>query len=172
MIIMKDIVIRPERCLGCRSCEVACAVAHSESKNLFLAIGEKPAPKKRICLDYIPDLGISLPITCRHCRDAPCVSVCPAKALDQDETTSTVSHNPERCVDCWTCSTVCPRFISLYQLILVMGCWTSSMLSHHGVINRKAEAGIKCDLCEGRDLPACVEACPTHALIFSEVGER
>lgn len=168
---MKDVMIRPERCLGCRSCEVACAVAHSESKNLFLAIGEEPAPKKRICLEYIPALGISLPITCRHCEDAPCVSVCPAKALCQDETTSTVNHNPERCIDCWTCSTVCPRFVSLYQLILAMGCWTSSMNYNRGVINRQVDSGTKCDLCEGRDLPACVEACPTHALIFTEANE-
>lgn len=168
---MKDLTIRPERCMGCRSCEIACAVAHSESKNLYSAIGEKPAPRKRICLEYIPDLVVSLPITCRHCKDAPCVSVCPTKALFQDETTSMVSHNPERCVDCWNCSTVCSRFVSLYNMILVMGCWTSSMNCNHKVINRQAEAGIRCNLCEGRDLPACVEACPTHALIFSEVNE-
>ncbi|HHV23169.1 MAG: 4Fe-4S dicluster domain-containing protein [Methanosarcina sp.] len=168
---MKDVMIRPERCLSCRSCEVACAVAHSDSKNLFSAIGENPIPKKRISLMYIPDLGISLPITCRHCEDAPCASVCPTKALHQDETASTVSYNPDRCVDCWTCSAVCPRFISLYHLILVMGCWTSSMTHNRGIISRQAEAGIKCDLCEGRDLPACVEACPTHALIFSEMEE-
>jgi carbon-monoxide dehydrogenase iron sulfur subunit len=42
---------------------------------------------------------------------------------------------------------------------------------NRGVINRQAEAGIKCDLCEDRDMPACVEACPTHALIFTEVNK-
>jgi carbon-monoxide dehydrogenase iron sulfur subunit len=42
---------------------------------------------------------------------------------------------------------------------------------NRGLINRQAEAGIKCDLCEGRDMPACVEACPTHALIFTEANE-
>jgi anaerobic carbon-monoxide dehydrogenase iron sulfur subunit len=171
MIYMKDVMIRPERCLGCRSCEIACAVAHSESKNLFSAVGEKPAPKKRICLEYVPDLGVSLPITCRHCKDAPCVSVCPTKALHQDENASIVSYDQNRCVDCWNCSKVCSRFSTLYQLILVMGCWSSSMNYNHGVINRQAEAGIKCDLCEGRDIPACVEACPTHALIFTEANE-
>ena len=168
---MKDLIIRPERCLGCRSCEIACAIAHSESKNLFSAIGEKPFPKKRINLEHIPGLGVSLPITCRHCNDAPCVSVCPTKALYQDETNGTVGYNPESCVDCWICSMVCPRFVSLYKMILVMGCWTSSMNHNREIISRQAEAGIKCDLCESRDLPACVEACPTHALIFSEVNE-
>lgn len=168
---MKDLIIRPERCLGCRSCEIACAVAHSKSKSLFSALGEQPAPKKRIYVDCSPNLEISIPITCCHCEDAPCVSVCPTKALSQDELTSIVSHNPDRCVDCWTCSMVCPRFLPLYRLIRVIGCWTSSMAYNREVISRQTDAGVKCDLCQGRDIPACVEACPTHALVFYELEE-
>ncbi len=93
------------------------------------------------------------------------------QAISQDETNSFVSFSPERCVDCWTCSMVCPRFLPLYQLILVIGCWTSSMASNRGVISRQTDAGVKCDLCEGREIPACVEACPTHALVFYEIEE-
>jgi len=163
---MKDVMIRPELCMGCRSCEVACAVAHSESKSLFLALGEKPAPKKRIYVECSPDLEVSIPITCYHCENAPCVSVCPTKALSQDEITGVVSHNPDSCVDCWKCSMVCTRFFPLYQLILGTGCWTSSMACNYGIISRQIEAGVKCDLCQDRELPACVEACPTHALLF------
>ncbi|AKB78980.1 CO dehydrogenase iron-sulfur protein CooF [Methanosarcina horonobensis HB-1 = JCM 15518] len=171
---MKDVIIRPELCMGCRSCEVACAVSHSKSKNLFSALGEDPAPKKRISVEYMPAIEASVPITCRHCEDAPCVSVCPTKALSKDTATGTVNHNLERCVDCWTCSMVCTRFSSLYQLILASGCWTSSMANNYGVIDRRTEEGtvVRCDLCEGRELPACVEACPTHALVFFEVERR
>lgn len=165
---MKDVMIRPELCMGCLSCEIACAVAHSKSKNLFLALGEKSAPKKRIYVECSPDLEVSIPITCRHCENAPCVSVCPTKALSQDEITGIVNHNPDLCVDCWTCSMVCTRFFPLYQLILEIGCWTSSMACNYGTIGRQIKAGIKCDLCQERELPACVEACPTHALIFTE----
>lgn len=168
---MKDVIIRPERCMGCHSCEVACAVSHSKSKNIFLALGEETAPKKRISVEYMPALEASVPITCRHCEDAPCVSVCPTKALSKDTVTGTVNHNIERCVDCWKCSMVCTRFSLLYQLILVSGCWTSSMANNYGVIDRRTEGGtvIRCDLCEDRELPACVEACPTHALVFVDV---
>jgi carbon-monoxide dehydrogenase iron sulfur subunit len=168
---MKDVIIRPERCLGCRSCEIACAVSHSKSKNLFSALGEEPIPRKRVYVEYMPALGVSVPITCRHCEDAPCVSVCPTKALSKDMDTGAVNHNIEHCVDCWTCSTVCTRFSSLYQLILVSGCWTSSMAYNRGIINRRTDGEnvIRCDLCEDRELPACVEACPTHALVFLEV---
>jgi anaerobic carbon-monoxide dehydrogenase iron sulfur subunit len=168
---MKDLMIRPERCMGCHSCEIACAVAHSKSKNLFSAFGEQPVPKKRIHVDCTPNLEISIPITCRHCEDAPCVSVCPTKALSQDTITSVVSHNPKLCVDCWTCSMVCPRLFPLYKLILVIGCWTSSMSCNRGVISRQTDAGVQCDLCQGRELPACVEACPTHAIVFTEIEE-
>jgi len=168
---MKDLMIRPERCLGCRSCEIACAVAHSKSKSLFSALGEQPAPKKCINVDCSPNLEISIPITCRHCEDAPCVSVCPTKALSQNIISNIVNYNPVLCVDCWTCSMVCPRFFPLYRLILVIGCWTSSMAYNRRVISRQTEVGVKCDICNGRELPACVEACPTHALVFAEVKD-
>ena len=152
-------MIRPERCLGCRSCEIACAVAHSKSKNLFSALGENPAPKRRISVEYIPGTEISIPITCHHCENAPCVSVCPTKALSQDSITSIVTHNPERCVDCWTCSMVCSRFVSLYQLILVIGCWTSSMACNRGVIRQANRSRNKM-----RSLPGQGVACLRRGL--------
>lgn len=171
---MKEVIILPERCMGCRSCEVACAVSHSKSKNLFSALGEESAPKKRIYVEYMPALGAAVPITCRHCEDAPCVSVCPTKALSRDTDTGAVNHDMEHCVDCWKCSMVCTRFSSLYQLLLVSGCWNSSMSHNREIINKRTEEDTarRCDLCEGRELPACVEACPTHALVFMEIKRQ
>ncbi|AKB22356.1 CO dehydrogenase iron-sulfur protein CooF [Methanosarcina sp. WH1] len=45
------------------------------------------------------------------------------------------------------------------------------MVCNYGVIGRQKEArvAVKCDLCPGREIPACVEACPTNALVFLEV---
>ena len=163
---MKDLIIRHELCMSCRSCEIACAVEHSKSKNLISALGENPAPKRRIHVECSPYLEISIPVTCRQCENAPCASACPTRALSQDEATGIVNYNKDLCVDCWTCSKVCTRFSPLYHLILSIGCWSSSMASNREVISRQVEAGLKCDLCEGKELPACVEACPTHALIF------
>ncbi|AKB24647.1 CO dehydrogenase iron-sulfur protein CooF [Methanosarcina sp. MTP4] len=148
---MKEVMIRPERCMGCRSCEIACAVEHSESKDLFTAIGESPVPRKRIYVEYIPDFAVAVPITCRHCEDAPCTTVCPTNALSRDEVSRRVTHNPDLCIGCWTCSMVC----------------------NYGVIGRQKEArvAVKCDLCPDREVPACVEACPTGALVFAEVKD-
>ena len=44
----KEIFVKIDRCTGCRSCEVACAVEHSTSKSLFAAIFETPVPRKRL----------------------------------------------------------------------------------------------------------------------------
>jgi carbon-monoxide dehydrogenase iron sulfur subunit len=45
------------------------------------------------------------------------------------------------------------------------------MTSNREVISRQTDAGVKCDLCEGREIPACVEACPTHAVILYEIDK-
>ncbi|WP_367270842.1 4Fe-4S binding protein [Thermococcus sp.] len=42
------IFINPAKCIGCRQCEIACAVEHSQSKDLFSAIFEDPLPLPRI----------------------------------------------------------------------------------------------------------------------------
>ena len=31
---MKTVIVRPERCVGCLQCRLACAVEHSATKNL------------------------------------------------------------------------------------------------------------------------------------------
>ena len=43
----KAIVVNIEKCLACRSCEIACALVHSESKVLEEAVSESPKPQRR-----------------------------------------------------------------------------------------------------------------------------
>lgn len=146
---MKEVFVRIERCVGCRSCELACSVEHSRSRNLSEAIHEIPRPKKRLYVEQIA--GKKIPFLCRHCEDAPCVKACRTGALTQDPVTRVVTHNPDRCIGCWFCAMTCP----------------------YGVINREEERriAVKCDRCPERKIPACVEACPTKAIVFSEEQE-
>jgi len=146
---MKEIFVRIDRCVGCRSCELACAVEHSRSKTLFGAISEVPRPKKRVYVEYIEHRKV--PFLCRHCEDAPCVKACRTRALSQDPVTRIVTHNPDRCIGCWLCAMTCP----------------------YGMINREEERriAVKCDRCPEREEPACVNACPTKALVFTEEQE-
>ena len=146
---MKTLHINIERCLGCHSCELSCAVEHSRSKQLSEAIKESPPPGYRVSVIEVD--GAVGPRQCRHCYDAPCVSVCPVEALVKSEE-GPILLNDALCIGCWLCLTACP----------------------FGVIQSDAEGKkvIKCDLCperlaRGKD-PACVTACPTGALRFEE----
>ncbi len=145
---MKEIFVRLDRCMGCKSCEIACAVEHSKSKSLFGAIAERPLPVRRVYVEKADDQKI--PLVCRHCEDAPCVAVCRTGAMSQDPTTGTVDRDQERCVGCWMCAMICP----------------------YGVIGRQAEVrkAVKCDRCKSLDVPACVTACPSRTLVFT--GQR
>jgi Fe-S-cluster-containing hydrogenase component 2 len=45
--------------------------------------------------------------TCRHCENAPCIRVCPAKALEKDEN-GLVNRAVNLCIRCKSCITACP----------------------------------------------------------------
>jgi anaerobic carbon-monoxide dehydrogenase iron sulfur subunit len=145
---MKKVYLNSKLCLGCRSCEIACAVEHSRSKVLHEAIGEKKRPVKRVKVMGVE--GLPLPLQCRHCTDAPCVDACKSGAMHKDEDGATLIDR-ERCVGCWMCVMVCP-----YGVI--------AMDDEHTV-------ALKCDLCSGADERACVAACPTGALFFGELDD-
>ena len=145
--------VEASRCLGCRSCEIACAIEHSASKQLTEAIQEASRPQARVSVEAAQ--GASVPLQCRHCEDAPCVAVCPTKALEKLGPNLPVLLKEERCIGCKFCVTVCP----------------------FGVITMRRDGKVagKCDQCverqkEGRG-PACVAACKTGALKFLTMDE-
>jgi len=45
--------------------------------------------------------------TCRRCEDAPCISVCPADALEKDPD-GMIIRSTNLCVSCKSCVTICP----------------------------------------------------------------
>lgn len=143
----KEIFVRFDRCMGCHTCEIACSVEHSESKSLYGAIAEHPLPKKRIYVEWVlPDDPV--PVLCRHCEDAPCMHACISGAITRSEGGAVLTDS-EKCIGCWTCVMVCP----------------------YGVIGRHLQThkSYRCDRCPDLETPACVDACPTKALIYRTV---
>ena len=69
---MKQVVVHPERCVGCMQCMLACATAHSRSLSLFAATLETPQPKPRIHVGA-GCFNEGFPNRCRHCDPAPCL---------------------------------------------------------------------------------------------------
>jgi carbon-monoxide dehydrogenase iron sulfur subunit len=145
---MNQIFVKPERCMGCRSCEIGCAVQHSREKTLVSAVLQSPPPMQRLFVEAAE--GVRMPIICRHCDNAPCLNACISGCLYRDEK-GFVRRKKERCIGCWTCMMVCP----------------------FGVITRDKEnkIAVKCDRCHKLDVPACVNACPTGALVLVDIDD-
>jgi carbon-monoxide dehydrogenase iron sulfur subunit len=147
------LVVKIDRCLGCKTCELACAVEHSQSKDLQQAIHESPQPRSRVKVEQ--GASFAVPRRCRHCEDAPCIPACPTEALKRENKDSPVIIDEDLCIGCGKCVRECP----------------------FGVISLdKANRLVtKCDLCYERvergELPACVCACPTQALEFRDTEE-
>jgi Fe-S-cluster-containing hydrogenase component 2 len=141
------ILVDPDRCLGCHTCEIACAVAHTNAGNLIGAVLANELLHRRNRVVQVD--GVKLSTQCRQCEDAPCVRVCPTGATYRTETITAVDQ--ERCIGCRLCMIVCP-FGAIH-------------VGTADIRGRQKRAAFKCDLCTGRpDGPACVEACPTGAL--------
>lgn len=159
---MKTVFIHPERCVGCKQCEAACAVAHSQSKSLFGSVFETPLPKPRIHAEPGLAFNLAFPNKCRHCDPAPCQGACPTAAIFRSqEFPEIVLIEPRKCIACGMCAMVCPFDVITYF--------------PHVAAMEKATVAIKCDNCIERQregqTPACVEVCKVDALQFGEINE-
>ncbi len=158
---MKTVFVDPERCIGCKQCQMACAVEHSESKSLYQAIAEDRKPRPRVLVAPGISMDTSYPNKCRHCDPAPCMTVCPTGAISRDEELDIVVVDVDKCIACAMCAMVCPfDVITFYP-------------SHEATLDKAV--AIKCDHCIDRqqegEVPACVEACKVGALVFGDINE-
>lgn len=147
---MKVIAVHVDRCTGCKTCELFCATERgSEGKTLLKAVQETPLPQARVRVEG--GNGVSVPLQCRHCVDAPCLDACLTGALARDAETGMVWVKDDRCIGCWTCVMFCP----------------------YGVIYPWAERkmALKCDRCMHMESSACVDVCPTRALEIVDVNQ-
>lgn len=156
---MKTVIVRPERCVGCLQCRLACAVEHSRTRNLAGAIGEQVTPKPRLRI-YPGKQHLAFPNKCRHCEPAPCQQVCIAGAISRTPR-STVDIDPARCINCSMCAMACPFGVLTYAPLYLAP--------------DKSAVALKCDQCPEREAvgrkPACVEACKAGALTYGEWQE-
>jgi electron transport protein HydN len=157
------VVADPNKCIGCRTCEIACVVAHSD-KNIFTEINSE--------IDFYPRLSViktaevSAPIQCRHCEDAPCANVCPNGSIINKD--GVVYIDKKTCMGCKTCLVACPlgaiELVSEYEKgekVLQQGL---KIIDSGKLYFKERIVANKCDLCIDREKgPACVEVCPTDA---------
>ncbi|MGM3176011.1 4Fe-4S dicluster domain-containing protein [Dickeya lacustris] len=135
------------KCIGCRTCEIACAVAHAGGDQQKLHKSHF-FPRLKV----IKNANVSTPVLCHQCENAPCASVCPHDALVQHQ--NSIQVIASRCIGCKSCVIACP-----FGAINVV-----ARLSDDGQCASGSDIH-KCDLCIGvAQSPSCVRVCPTSAL--------
>src|SRR4030042_2496706 len=137
----KMLMINYEKCTGCRQCELVCSVQHEGVSN---------PSRSRINIIKWEAEGLYIPIACQQCEDAPCMSICPMKAISRDKALDYVKVDYDKCIGCRTCVTVCPFGAMSFD-----------------VIGKKIA---KCDLCEGE--PQCVRFCEVKAVDYIEADRQ
>jgi carbon-monoxide dehydrogenase iron sulfur subunit len=108
-----------EKCTGCGTCELVCAIKRENVYN---------PSHSRIKILRLYQLA-NMAITCRLCENPPCVISCPLDCLVQSEKTGVILVNEEKCDCCGWCIEACP-----YGAIMV---------------NPEKETVMMCDLCGG-----------------------
>jgi len=190
-------VIDVDRCTGCGACMIACAVENNVPPPHATATertGITPIRVERISNGAETDARQVrfLPITCMHCdNETPCVAVCPQQAVELDSATGIVHQMPQRCLGCRYCMAACPyhaRYFNWWD-----PAWPAGMEKtlNPGVAPRMRGVVEKCNFCHARlhaaqdkaaaagrrdidpadYVPACVEACPTQAIVFGDLAE-
>jgi Fe-S-cluster-containing dehydrogenase component len=191
-------VIDLDRCTGCGACMVACASENNVPPANLRATprtGLTPMLVRKISngREGAFRREAFIPITCMQCeREAPCVSVCPQQAVEVDKATGIVMQMPQRCLGCRYCMAACPyhaRYFNWWDPEWPPGMEKSL---NPGVAVRMRGVVEKCNLCHARlhsamekaavagkngiDLPdyvpACVEACPTGAILFGNLSDE
>ena len=136
-----------DACVGCHSCEVACAEQNDIPVEIaWRRVGELEGgsfPNTR---------RFNLSIACNHCLEPTCLSGCPTNAYVK-LANGVVRHDADECIGCQYCIWNCPYEVPVFDK-------TRKIVS-------------KCDLClprlEAGQAPACVGACPTHAITVEKV---
>ena len=173
------LVIDLDTCVGCHACAVACKEwnaggiagpltdedpygarptgvwfnrVHSYEIEALEGLDDR-APQ--------PAMTLHFPRSCLHCETPACVTVCPTGASYKRAEDGIVLVDEDKCIGCKLCSWACPYGAREYSEV-------------EGVMK-------KCTLCVDRiynetipeDVrqPACVQACPTRARHFGDLGD-
>jgi Fe-S-cluster-containing dehydrogenase component len=187
-------VIDVDRCTGCEACVAAC---HAE--NNIATVGDQQAARGR-AMHWIhverywegefPNVRVRFrPVPCQQCDAAPCEPVCPTYASyhNADGLNAQVYN---RCIGTRYCANACPytvRFFNWFNPV-----WDKPLNLQLSPDVSVREVGVmeKCTFCiqrikaaeikaeeEKREIkdrefsPACVQTCPTNAMVFGDLND-
>ena len=165
------LVIDLDTCVGCNACAVACKQWNTSGTTGpltdFEPYGKDPTGiwfnriRNYEVGDYPESKTVHFPMSCMHCDDAACVTVCPTGASYKREEDGIVLVDQDKCMGCNYCAWACP----------------------YGARELDREDGVmkKCTLCvdriydeslpEDERQPACVMTCPSHSRYFGDFDD-
>ena len=182
------LVIDLDTCVGCHACATSCKEwnaggiagplvderpygkdpqgvwlnrVHSYEVAAEGVSAAKAAPATAPDAQPQPAMTLHFPRSCLHCETPACVTVCPTGASYKRAEDGIVLVDEDKCIGCKLCSWACPYGAREYSAV-------------DGVMK-------KCTLCVDRiynehldpseRVPACVQACPTRARHFGDLGD-
>ena len=142
-------VIDQRKCIGCHACTVACKEENHVPVGAFrtwvkyVERGEWPSTRRYFSV-----------LRCNHCESAPCVTICPTRALyTRDD--GIVDFDGERCIGCKACMQGCP-----YDALYIDPDTNTAAKCHYCA--HRVESGLE---------PACVVVCPEQAIISGDLDD-
>ena len=184
-----------DRCTGCEACVVAC-----QAENNLPIVGEKRIARNReikwIRIERywegdFPDVKMGfIPMLCQQCDDAPCETVCPVFATyhNQDGLNTQIYN---RCIGTRSCAIYCPYEVRYFNCFTYT--WDEPLEQQLNPDVSVREKGVmeKCTFCiqririakdnakdddkrrvrDGEVVPACVQSCPTEAMVFGDSND-
>ncbi len=169
------LVIDLDTCVGCHACATSCKEWNAGGITGPLT-DERPYAKdpQGVWFNRVhsyeleadaatkqPAQTLHFPRSCLHCETPACVTVCPTGASYKRAEDGIVLVDEDKCIGCKLCSWACPYGAREYSE--VEGVMKKCTLCVDRIYNDKLE--------EADRQPACVQACPTKARHFGDLGD-
>ena len=187
-------VVDLDRCIGCGACTAACY-----AENNVGIVGEERVIEGRemtwLSIERYQDPHQNhkvtfLPMLCQHCDNAPCESVCPVYAPHHSkEGINNQIYN--RCIGTRYCVQNCPYKVRRFNWFDWQWPEPMNLQLNPDVTVRSKGVMEKCSFCiqrikvahsnannekrmirDGEVIPACVQTCPTDALVFGSLMDK
>jgi anaerobic selenocysteine-containing dehydrogenase/Fe-S-cluster-containing dehydrogenase component len=185
-------VVDLDRCIGCGACVVSCYAENNipivgkehvlRGREMAWLRIERYFEKEEPWVRFVPML-------CQHCDSAPCESVCPMFAPHHSvDGLNNQVYN--RCIGTFFCSQNCPYKVRRFNWFTFPRYEPLNWQLNPDVTVRHKGVMEKCSFCiqrivkvknrarsedrkvrDGEVIPACVQTCPTDALVFGNLRD-